>query len=407
MNPIDQIAELFCNTKNDLFSNMSLEDIMSGDYNVGFTSLDFFSIEPYAEYFHHWPQESCKLFHSVDELESTENGIHIVAMKNSKVVAVKWMLGGGGSYDTAFYTLGDWECRHQIYRNSTDVKPIVIEFLKKDVNGAPIRFITAREYGLKIADYEWSNNALRIVEQSALMPSLGDSPDLKPYMVNRVEFNKEGQVTVIRDITRNGIIYDSRLIELSLEEMLDRACLCIHDKILSDLKQTPIVNTISCFLFEYSEQGPLPPTIALIQPDEITDYPDDYPLAWLSAPDSELFTEEDLDSIILHGENDSLFTTINAEIYKLERKEADEIIVEFYLNLCRQLKSSLNGSGLLNTTDDFFVTAREFSVCNEAVFLEKLWPQERWMPVSKALDEFKVLQEQQMNAYLAEFEERE
>lgn len=151
----------------------------------------------------------------------------------------------------------------------------------------------------------------------------------------------------------------------------------------------------------------MPPTIALIQPDEITDYPDDYPLAWLSAPDSELFTEEDLDSIILDGENDALFTSINAEIYKLERKEADEIIVEFYLNLCRQLKSSLNGSGLLNTTDDFFVTAREFSVCNEAVFLKKLWPQERWLPVSKALDEFKVLQEQQMNAYLAEFEERE
>ena len=392
MNPLEQIAELFSTISSAQFGSLSLDELMSGEYQVGFASLDFFSLEPFAQYLHHVPQERCAIYPSVDEMDTTADGIIVVAMKEGQLRASKWLMGDDVSYDTAFYQLGDWACRQQIYRNGDDVKPIVIEFLKKDAEGYPLTFITAREYGVKVSDYEWSAAGVRIIERSARMPDAGVAPELTPYMESLVEFSVDGEVEVIRNLTQNSIAYDRSHEALSLQEMLEQARSALHDKILADLQATPIANTVSCFLFEYSDQGPLPPTIALIQPHEITDSGDDYPLLWLNAPDCELFTEDDFDGIRLHGEHDALFDRINAQIDELDYEQADQIMVDFYLTLCRQLETSLRASRLLTVTADFFVTAREFSACNEATFLQQLWPQERWQPLAAALEQFEAAQ---------------
>lgn len=402
MNPINNIAELFSNCDHEAFSRMSLDELMSGEYDVGFASLDFFSIEPFAQYLEHWPSHRCNIHVSVDDLDSTDDGVHLLAMKDRKLIAVKWLLGDNVSYDTAGYQIDEWQCRHKIFRNASGLKPIGIELLKTDEHGYPVSFITAREHGLKVGHYEWLQDCVRITEQSAVMPAVGSAPDLKPYAELVVEFDEEGQVARIRNLTRDSVLYDAACQSLTLEEKLQQAAQVIHAKILSDLQASPIPNTVSCFLFEYSEQGPLPPTIALIQPHEVVIEPDESPLMWLNAPDCELFTECDLDSIRLHGEHDALFDDINAEIEELGYEEASRLMVDFYIDLCRRLESSLEDSELLHKAPDFFVTAREFSLCNEAEFLEALWSSERWLPMAAAIESFEAIQREKMAEYLRE-----
>ena len=87
-----------------------------------------------------------------------------------------------------------------------------------------------------------------------------------------------------------------------------------------------------------------------------------------------------------------MFDRINAQIDELDYEQAYQIMVDFYLTLCRQLETSLRASRLLTVTADFFVTAREFSACNEATFLQQLWPQERWQPLAAALEQFEAAQ---------------
>ncbi len=189
--------------------------------------------------------------------------------------------------------------------------------------------------------------------------------------------------------------------------MLEQASSALHDKILADLQATPIANTVGCFLFEYSDQGPLPPTLALIQPHEITQEEDEYPLLWLNAPDCELFTEDDFDGICRHGQNDALFDRINTQIDELDYEQADQMIVAFYLILCRRRQDFLLSSSLLQTTKDFFVTAREFSACNEAVFLQQLWPEECWQPLAAVLEQFAADQAERELAMIRRLEERD
>ncbi|MCB2388395.1 hypothetical protein [Thalassolituus alkanivorans] len=404
MNPLKQIAELFSTVAPEHFADLSLDELMSGEYQVGFASLDFFSLEPFVQYLQHMPPERCTIYPSVDEMDTTADGIIVVALQGRQLHATKYLIGDDVSYDTAFYQLGDWSCRQQIYRNGAEVKPIVIEFLKKDAEGYPVTFITAREYGLKVGDYEWSEAGVRIIERSARMPEVGVAPELTPYMESLVEFSSTGEVEIIRNLTQNSIVYDRSHEALSLADMLEQASSALHDKILADLQAAPVANTVGCFLFEYSDQGPLPPTIALIQPHEITQEEDDYPLLWLNAPDCELFTEDDFDGIRLHGEHDALFDRINAQIEELDYEQADQLIVAFYLTLCRRLQDSLLSSSLLQTTEDFFVTAREFAACNEAVFLQQLWPEERWQPLAAALEQFAAAQAERELAMIRRLE---
>lgn len=402
MNPVNNIAELFSNCSHEAFSRMSLDDLMSGEYDVGFTSLDFFSIEPFAQYLKHWPSHRCQIHLSVDELDTTVDGVYLLAMQNRQLVAVKNLLGDSISYDTAAYQIGEWQCRHKIYRNAEGLKPIEIELLKKDEHGYPISFIIASEYGLKVGHYEWLQDCVRITEQSAVMPEVGSVPELKPYAELTVEFDDAGQVVRIRHLNRDSILYDAGWQELTLEDKLNKASHIIHTKILADLKATPLLNTVSCFLFEYSEQGPLPPTIALIQPHEVVIQADEYPLMWLNAPDCELFTEVDFDSIRLHGEHDALFDAINADFEELDYADANTLMFTFYIELSRRLEKSLKEGELLKITADFFVTAREFSQCNEAEFLQTLWPSERWLPMADALEAFEKIQREKIEAYLQE-----
>lgn len=408
MDPIQRISELFHNCNHEAFLSASLDEMMSGRYSVAFTSFDFFSIEPFAEYFHRWPENKCKLYKSVDELDSTENGIFIVAIEDRRVIALKRVLGGNVSYDTVTYRYGEWECHHKIYRNGDTVKPISIELLMKAPDGRPQTFVSASEYGMKVGHYDWVESGVEIIELSAVMPQLGEVPELAPYAEYSVEFSDDSTVSRICRGSGGDLVYDAQSESLSFDEKLVEARAYLHDKMMSDLAGLQLDKSISCLLLEYSDQGPMPPTIALIQPHEVDRWKDEHPLIWLNAPDCELFSEESLDGIKLHGERDSLLYSLNADLQAMEDwDEMTSLIFNFYLELCKSLAKSIEENRPLNIVEDFFVTAREFSACNEAEFLRELWPEERLEPLEEALSEYQKADAERTRAFIEELERGE
>ncbi len=131
MNPLKQIAELFSRVAPEYFANLSLDELMSGEYQVGFASLDFFSLEPFVQYLQHMPPERCTIYPLVGEMDTTVDGIIAVVLQERQLHTTKYLIGDDVGYDTAFYQADDWACCQQIYRHGAEVNLIVIEFLKK------------------------------------------------------------------------------------------------------------------------------------------------------------------------------------------------------------------------------------------------------------------------------------
>lgn len=159
----------------------------------------------------------------------------------------------------------------------------------------------------------------------------------------------------------------------------------------SMMLQPPTESEVAWLLLEFTLEYPFPPTIALAQKHEVEQYEDsiEHPLACYNAADIELFSENK--NIILDVDTyAALFETVDELFEEIEYEDRQPFMFQLYVDVCKALMLESVHWTHLKLAADFHVTARDFEICDEAVYLKKLLPKKVYNKLQKKLDAYEV-----------------
>lgn len=174
-------------------------------------------------------------------------------------------------------------------------------------------------------------------------------------------------------------------LELALENSKQALIKTISESML----QQPVTEEeIAWLLLEFTLEYPFPPTIAIAQKSETKNLDkDEHPLIAYNAPDLELFSENG-NIILKFDPYDDLFDTVNVLLEEIEYEDRQPFIFQLYVEVCKALMLESSNWKHLDLADDFHVTARDFEICDEVDYLEKILPKKAFRKIKKKIDAY-------------------
>ncbi len=358
--------------------NQWLQEVEQKQPLKGFTAIDFFSFEPFFPELNQLNAEDFQFYPDIESLPSDD--IIEVGIDEGKIIFSRQYYGPTTFYDSFFFYTETEKWRYQIYTNGIETKPIFVEKLELGEHNTPITFKRYDTYCYLEIDYNHHDDGCDFSLQR--FDKTGEPIQKEQYEV-RFEDQK---VASIENISQNRSLFNIHQKEELLEELLAKCKTKLVERMIRGVEKANIEQKDICaLLVEYSLQGPFPASIGFAQESEKQEATEDYPpLAWLNAPDMELFFECEF----FYPDEEGLYDEINARLDKLEFKEQKQLVFDFYADYCRTLQQSEKLKALIHTTEDFFVSACDYEEGNHWEFLEALLPKKQINQYQKEFDDY-------------------
>lgn len=300
-----------------------------------------------------------------------------ISLENRKAYLKREHHGGGIFYSTLYEYTNEYHKSYEVYQNQESIKAISLHYLYfKD--GMPYQFIECSEYGMSLKTYTCEGNFIKSYKL--------EWPNYDHYCIGELTYDGEGNLVMITETASDGrirIVYDAKAsdqdIEKAVSELEDFLVENIADQILEKVK---IAEPVYCILFEYTMQGPFPPTIAFGITSEIEGNFEDKELYELyNAPDMQYFSENDepnpidIDFYPIEIQSHYLITTSYGEKISMQDDQAFELwekqVFDTYLRVCKRLMH-FDFSKSFTKSENFLVMARDFEKCNEEDFYKEM-----------------------------------
>ncbi|VAW72314.1 hypothetical protein MNBD_GAMMA10-372 [hydrothermal vent metagenome] len=366
-----------------------LQRLEDNEYLISYAAHDFFSIEPFYHEMNSIPTSQAKFYAHMEELP--EDGYtYICAIVNHKLAYVRNAFGPDTYYDSFFSYDNNETWRLEIYVNEQGKKPVKVERLIRDENGANVSFETYSEHGYQKFDYKYTPTGLNI--SAAYFDSKHNHHMDRQFQV-LIDYTDNSVESILEiENTSHTLIYDKTLANAPIEDLLKHVQSSIVQTILTELEKShEIESQIDYMLLEYTMQHPFPPTFALDSQPVLNE--GDYPLGMYNAPDMQYFSEEDL---VVDFDNDSvLYDSINSQLNALydDSDEAYEQtanrVFNAYAEICRELNKRMpKFVKKIKLSDEFHVLARDFEQCNELDFIKVLFTEEKIKAIELSLEAY-------------------
>lgn len=298
-----------------------------------------------------------------------------INLESRKTLLKTQFYGPAVFYKTIYEYTEDYQKSFCVYQNNESIKAINLSYVYLK-NGMPHQFIECTEYGISLKTYSCEGNFIKNYKL--------EWPNHNHHCIGELSFDVQGQLIKITETAsddRLRIIYDAttKSIEESLTDLETFLVENIADQILDKVK---IEEPVYCILFEYTMQGPFPPTLAFgVTSDFEGDFEDQELYELYNAPDMQYFSENDdpnpikIDFYPIEIQSDYLITTSHGEKIPWQDEEAsnawEQQVFDTYLRVCQRLMH-FDFSKCFTKTENFLVMARDFEQCNEEDFYKKM-----------------------------------
>jgi hypothetical protein len=357
-----------------------------------FTCKEFFSLQPYYYEIHNEINDDVRFYESIDELPC-DNVFHQCFSVDGRAILVRSHYDEEVYYDSLFEHGKNLSWRYEVYVNGSEITPMTLERLERNSRGAFKRFqsIGIRGY----TDCTYTHRLGKTYIRQMQFDINGIPHNTLRYKIDYDESTSE--VLKISEIIkrREVIRYDASLKQKDLSELLLIAIDRLSQNLLEGLEVKKFNEEIAFILFEYTLQGPFPPTVALATArdlEQADDEPDlQNPLRHYNAPDLALFYDNSRLDDLFEDTDSGLWGQINTKLEELNSSKANKLVTKTYIQLCRQLMENIILKSLIRTTDYFHVVARDFEACNEWEMMQKILPSnlKKWM--KKRINAFEAL----------------
>jgi len=358
------------------------EAILSDDKLVTFHSkYNLYEIEPYyAQITNQVLRPDMKLIiESEDDYDPEVDDLYdyLVNLENRRTYLRKQHYGDGIFYGTVYEYHESYYKSFTIYQNDEELKTTNLCYLYfKD--GMPYQYIECTEYGTSLKTYTCEDGIIKSYKL--------EWSNMEEFCIGELSYDIDGALTKIVETVSDGrsrIIFDAGVettdIDTVLSELEDFLVENIADQIIEKVR---IPEPVYCVLFEYTMQGPFPPTIAFGLASEISGKFEDNELYELyNAPDMEYFSENDepnsvqIDFYPMEIQTHYLAVDSYNENMPWDNVEMSEEweskVKQTYTNVCKRLMH-YDFSMAFQKTEYFLVMARDFEQCNEEEFYEVL-----------------------------------
>lgn len=302
---------------------------------------------------------------------------YLVNLENRRTYLKKQHYGDGIFYATVYEYTNEYYKSFTVYQNDDTVKTTNLSYLYlKD--GLPHQYIECTEYGVSLKTYTCEDGLIKSYKL--------EWPNYGHHCIGELSYDVDGELIKIVETASDGrsrIMFedglDSADIETVLAELEDFLVENIADQIIEKVR---INEPVYCILFEYTMQGPFPPTLAFGVASEINGKFEDNELYELyNAPDMRYFSENDEPNPIKIDfypmDIQSCYLVTDAYNEKIpwendaESEKWEEQVKNTYLNVCKRLMH-YDFSASFQKTEHFLVMARDFEQCNEEEYYEIL-----------------------------------
>lgn len=369
----NNIADTFIEKEIDLLADENLITFQS-KYNLH-------EIQPYyAELANEVLSSDAKLtIESEEDFNPVTDDLYEykINLENRRAYLKRQHYGGGIFYSTIYEYTEEYHKSYSVYQNKEIVKMTNLSYLYLK-EGLPHKFVECTQYGISLKTYRCEGEFIKSYKL--------EWPHHDQYCIGELEFNQAGILQTITESVSDGrvrIIFDrsaaDKDIEKTLIELENFLVENIADQILEKIK---ISEPVYCILFEYTMQGPFPPTIAFGTISDIDEEFENKKLYELyNAPDMKYFSEQDgqcASNIDFYPEEiQANYLAIDNYTEKTV-SAADEVFVlwenqifETYLKVCKRLMH-FDFSKSFTPTEHFLVMARDFDQGNEEAFYKKM-----------------------------------
>lgn len=296
--------------------------------------------------------------------------------RNRRAYRKKQLYGEEICYNTIYEYHEDYHKSFSVYQYKETLKATNLSYLYLK-NGLPHQFIECTEYGISLKTYTCEGEFIKSYKL--------EWPDYAHYCIGELNYDTEGKLIKITETASDGrvrlLFDDSRLpedIESTLEQIENFLVENIADQILEKVK---IEEPVYCILFEYTMQGPFPPTIAFgIAPEIDGNFEDKELYELYNAPDMKYFSENDdpnavnIDFYPLGIQSEYLAANSYGEKIWQDEKACEiweKQVFDTYLRVCKRLMY-FDFSESFIKTENFLVMARDFEQCNEEDFYKNI-----------------------------------
>lgn len=404
---------------NHRFSTMAgeyqqhLERLGTMKLSEAFADVDFFTLEPFNAELYNLDTSTFSLHASQEQLPGSSVFHCFLDMSERRMYFYREWLGKDVYYDCFFEYSENTKTRLVYHVKNETITPIALEILDRDDSGRYTSFAKRDMYYCFHCDYAYKANRIKIHKNH--YDEQGKGSFQQQFLVTM--HPQQPSIKSIHSIEDNGktLIYDASLSSQTLEQLLALAQKQLTQDILHACHTPDLSHAeMHCLLLEFTMQGPFPPTLAFAQSKEVNKLVDEHPLAWLNAPDLELFTE------ISSAEGDSLYQQINGRIaaltdleyqqslesdgddeddrYGSSQSATEKLIFAFYVKLCKSLKLKLRQLNDLNLIPQFYVCARDFEQCNEVDFLQAILPKRNFSSIQKSIEQYEQAAQQKVDS---------
>ncbi|HWV16459.1 MAG TPA: hypothetical protein VN030_13580 [Cellvibrio sp.] len=394
-----------------------LENLGKMKLSEAFADADFFTLEPFNAELYNIDTSTFSLHASQDQLSSSSVFHCFLDMSEKRMYFYREWLGKDVYYDCFFEYSENTKTRLVYHVKNETITPIALETLYRDDSGRYVSFAKRDLYYCFHCDYTYKANRVQI--HKTHYDEQGKESFQQQFLVTM--HSQPPAIRFIHSIEGKDqiLIYDGSLSNQTLEHLLALAQKQLTQDILQACQDPDLSHTeMHCLLLEFTMQGPFPPTLAFAQTKEVSNLADEHPLAWLNAPDLELFME------INSAEGDSLYQQINGRIAALTDAEyqqsldrgdesdgdgedeqneptestTEQLIFAFYVKLCKSLTLKLRQLDDLNLTPQFYACARDFEQCNEVEFLQAILPKRYFSSIQKSIGQYEREVQQKVDA---------
>ena len=360
-----------------------LKVIDKPDNIMGFASHDCFTLEPFYEKINNLTEKEQKLYKTQEELPENSK-LFAFIIQDKELVQVREFLADKVYVDSLFINEGGFRWRYMVFIDGDKVSPRKIERILRNNEGGFKCYESYNGAYYQRYDYLYKNDSIEVFcknyDGGKVISDHSLYIDTRDDQVNTI-------TRTYKD--KSSIVYDFKIAQLSIEDLLESAKKYMIDAVMLALKQETIKEEILVVLFEYNCQTPLPPSVALGQSKEMQAVrkEEDCSLLFYNAPDLYYFSEEDNLTVDFEEKGGAVFASLNKKLLEMYEDEGlQEVCFNFYLDLSRTLKRKSSLKKLISVHDDFHVTARDFDTCNEWEFLQALLPQKQIHSIQKELD---------------------
>ncbi len=346
------------------------------------SKYNLYEIQPYyAELANEvLPKEAKLIIESDDDFDPATDDLYEykINLENRKVFLKREYFGEEVFYTTLYEYTDAYHKSFSVYQNKGELKAVNLKYLYFR-DGQPYQFIECSEYAILLKTYTCEGSFITRYKQ--------EWPDYEHHCIGELSYDPDGSLVKITETVSDGrvrIVYEAgaavKNIEVVLEELENFLVENIADQILEKVR---INAPVYCLLFEYTLQGPFPPTLAIGLASEIEGAFEDHAAYELyNAPDMQYFSEHDeesdtleIDFYPLYIQSAYLTTTAYGENISWEDEETTSLwaqqVKDVYLRVCKRLMHFDFSSSFVRS-EHFLVMARDFEQCNEEEFFGEM-----------------------------------